>query len=612
MNSLLMKNYPELRCYRDIVFWWKYFLNPDRKVFPNYSPPEQPIDIGRMARLVAQLNFDWDEEKEGYEVTALGVSMHCRPDPKQINPMTGKVIAAESLPIHRYPSTATPSFYVPLPMVKTEDDVIYRPNLPTFEDKYGQVLNQRDSELLISYLTVPYMRLPLILSFFASEDRIHKLQSQEIRLILDSVLFEPGRYLRMDCTSVEPVMVPTLHSELLATPYGLLMNELGRSPDVILRSVLLILRGAFACDTGSVADEGALGFNTSTSVIIYVARLGARVDNYLSFLIDWSLNRHDCIDGDRPLRDLDVSEEVLGRLIEGRCQIRDILRDQYDPLFEDYLKRLDSETSKDPTNEALINRNSSLACDLHSHKLLLYRNYSEDDITPSVAITLLGSFVYLTTRHTWNKASLNGNPLKVPETELYELLQVQRRRLINWMNHCRQGTLDEVMQTALQVSSSLTGSMKASAASLEDHNRWSRIVGDRSCGRWAVGSTRTSTAITASESTTSLSRSTDTSTPGGGPRPQLNRQQSYDNEVTEVEDTGLLGIEMDLQVGQMTLRSKHLAALLPDIANHPDVNMIFGDATIQASLIESAEHRQRYRLVGELKCQYAHNNVSYY
>ena len=31
-----------------------------------------------------------------------------------------------------------------------------------------QVLSQRDSELLISYLTVPYLRVPLVLTFFAS------------------------------------------------------------------------------------------------------------------------------------------------------------------------------------------------------------------------------------------------------------------------------------------------------------------------------------------------------------------------------------------------------------------------------------------------------------
>ena len=57
-------------------------------------------------------------------------------------------------------------------------------------------------------------------------------------------MFEPGKYLRMDMTGVEPVLVPTQHSELLATPYGLLMNELCRSPDTVLRSMLALLKGA--------------------------------------------------------------------------------------------------------------------------------------------------------------------------------------------------------------------------------------------------------------------------------------------------------------------------------------------------------------------------------
>jgi hypothetical protein len=120
-------------------------------------------------------------------------------------------------PVARYPSTATPGFYCPAkPVVKTEDDVIYRPNLPTFEDEQpaaklgsnssqtaeggggkpsgGAILSQRDSELLLSFLTVPYLRLPLVCTFFASEDRVHKLQSSKLRAILDSVIFEPGRH----------------------------------------------------------------------------------------------------------------------------------------------------------------------------------------------------------------------------------------------------------------------------------------------------------------------------------------------------------------------------------------------------------------------------------
>lgn len=171
-----MKNYPEFRCYRDIVFWWKYFLNTDRKSFRNYSG-QNDTDIQSISRMNAQLLFAWDEPKGGYSITSFdNEGLHCRPNPKQVNPITGKIIPPEQLPTHRYPSTATPSFYVPLPLIKTEDDVIYRPNLPNFEDKYGPILNQRDSELLISYLTVPYMRIPLLLTFFSSDDRIHKLQ----------------------------------------------------------------------------------------------------------------------------------------------------------------------------------------------------------------------------------------------------------------------------------------------------------------------------------------------------------------------------------------------------------------------------------------------------
>ena len=267
---------------------------------------------------------------------------------------------------------------------------------------------------------------------------------------------------------------------------------------------------------------------------------------------------------------------------------------QFNPLFEDYLRRLDAETTKDPTNEKLIDRNSRLACDLHSHKLLLYRNYHTVDLTSSVGKTLVGSFVYLTTRHTWNKSTTEEARLGVPETELYELLQVMRRRLVNWLADQRQGITDEVMQTALQVSSSLTGSFKASAEVLDSQNRWSRIKGDRSVGRWAVGSTRTvSNALTTSGSSSNLDASnnnrllvaekSDSSDDEEAPpmRPQLMRQPSWDKQVGEVADTGMLGVEIDMQMGQMTLRSKHLSALQSDIANHSDVRYLFGDVTIQ-------------------------------
>jgi len=105
---------------------------------------------------------------------------------------------------HRFPSTATPSFLTDPHPVATEDDVLHIKNLPSFDDAIGQ----RDSELLISYLTVPYIRLPLVMTFFSTEDRIHSLKSKKLQDVLDSVLFEPGRYLPAYMNE-EPHDVPT-------------------------------------------------------------------------------------------------------------------------------------------------------------------------------------------------------------------------------------------------------------------------------------------------------------------------------------------------------------------------------------------------------------------
>ena len=56
--------------------------------------------------------------------------------------------------------------------VQTEDDVLHIKNLPSFQDPSGDTMGQQDVELLVSYLTVPYLRLPLVLKFFCCEDRI--------------------------------------------------------------------------------------------------------------------------------------------------------------------------------------------------------------------------------------------------------------------------------------------------------------------------------------------------------------------------------------------------------------------------------------------------------
>ena len=68
----------------------------------------------------------------------------------------------------------------------------------------------------------------------------------------------------------------------------------------------------------------------------------------------------------------------------------------------------------------------------------------ESDLNAVSAKALVGSFVYLTTRHTWNKAARKKGKLLVPETELYELLTVRlttfvpsdRKPLLSAQRHC--------------------------------------------------------------------------------------------------------------------------------------------------------------------------------
>ena len=45
-DALLIKNFPEFRCYRDIAFYLKFFLNPQRTAFPPKASYSQ-----RMAQL---------------------------------------------------------------------------------------------------------------------------------------------------------------------------------------------------------------------------------------------------------------------------------------------------------------------------------------------------------------------------------------------------------------------------------------------------------------------------------------------------------------------------------------------------------------------------------
>jgi hypothetical protein len=62
----------------------------------------------------------------------------------------------------------------------SEDDVLHAPKLPNF----SSTLSREEAESLLSFLTVDYVRIPLVLGFFATSDHITYLFNRELQVIL--------------------------------------------------------------------------------------------------------------------------------------------------------------------------------------------------------------------------------------------------------------------------------------------------------------------------------------------------------------------------------------------------------------------------------------------
>ncbi|KNC48811.1 uncharacterized protein AMSG_00592 [Thecamonas trahens ATCC 50062] len=119
----------------------------------------------------------------------------------------------------------------------SEDDVLHCDNLPSFDD----VLPDEDSEALMSYLTTQYLRIPLVVGFFATRDRLSYLFHAGLRDVLRGAVFELGSWcppwLQLPLDSV-PARRAVTNRDPLSCATGLLLNELTFSPGSVLDPLL--------------------------------------------------------------------------------------------------------------------------------------------------------------------------------------------------------------------------------------------------------------------------------------------------------------------------------------------------------------------------------------
>lgn len=169
-------------------------------------------------------------------------------------------------------SLVNPAVYTKQANGVCEESILHLKDLPRFKEN----LSLEDSESLLSYLTVPFMAAPLVLSFFA-KDRVGILLHKPFRALIEAVLFEP-RMFKEDFEDLLTVPVdPSSKETLLGTRYGVLVNELIYSPDSIFSPLLAIGRGIVNLCIGDYRSS-------FVSVLEFICRTMVRIGYYFKYI----------------------------------------------------------------------------------------------------------------------------------------------------------------------------------------------------------------------------------------------------------------------------------------------------------------------------------------
>mmetsp|Transcript_15429 Transcript_15429/g.33214 ORF Transcript_15429/g.33214 Transcript_15429/m.33214 type:complete len:1344 (-) Transcript_15429:16-4047(-) len=453
-DPALVDHYPELGLFRDIVFLFKALLAPTSTSLPEvrrWKSTDARLfwSVGKKA-VESEDAPDVKQQAQTGEDTTVILNVAAFGKPKLECAGYARSYVAENLQSKSMlasfldllgmggsnqprapPSGANPSNLVGKE-IRTEDDVLHVRHLPDF----GGRLRARDCELLLQYLTAPYLRIPLVLQFFSDQLRIMALAVPELQGVLDACLFEPGTFLR-DGPVDEPKTVPALNRKHLCTGLGLLFNELQHSPKVVLDSIENMLFFALELDVGR--------YNSNTSqVILYITRLVVRVLEYMSFLIE-----RDQVEKNRERDDLTSRSGphsmVRGLYLDAKCsetnipylrRLREKLREKLDTAIYPMLEQWCEVATK--------KKESQLACIFHSHMAYLYYGIAEKQLNRRVVTTILIAYIFVSVNFRFNveldigdsakkqrskdikKSAEEASLLGIPPNEFFTLYQKHR------------------------------------------------------------------------------------------------------------------------------------------------------------------------------------------
>jgi hypothetical protein len=450
--------------------------------------------------------------------------------------------------------------------VKTEDDILHLQNneLPTF----GNVLKPTDSERFLSFLTAPYIRIPLVLDFFANGDpgRLAALRSKVVQMIVDAALFEPGRWKPADFfeTFTEvPVVDEAKLQALLATPFGVLFNEIDKSPDLLTSCILKMLQRALDMDVGKYQAE-----NTSGPLILYMIRLAVRVEGFLKFAVK------ECkkLGHQRP-RGLEYVD--LNKIELAISKIRKLLNERAWLALEYWI---DGSRCKDV----------GIACMVHAHLLYLFKNCSFEELSKDAVTVILSSQIFLMINHRFSYVAYDDihdmtDPIKPPpsiqisQSEIFDVIQSKRYDILQYMKrNPEQG--NEAMEAVVRI---VTGVGTRSMSDSLKMRRWKSIPHPTCFGRFVP------------DTEDEKLRDGTYRIPRDG--------QNFEQWMLQVT-TKAIGIEVNIQLSDFTLQNHQMRLLDPRVVEHSDFShtrKYLNDASdIACAEVMHTSNRYWWRLVG--------------
>jgi hypothetical protein len=432
--SEIIDNYPELEYYRDIVFLFKMLMSPTTAQLPEIKP-WKPFDA----------KLEWSFKRDsGFTIRGFGKQLKIvipeleeegkKNESRRMSSGFLSVIRNKFRSVRTGPGLADPSALCGKEIFD-EEDILHIKTLPDFDGR----LSQRASELLLSYLTVPYLRIPLIMNFFCRGKNIEALANEKLQGIVEGVLFEPEQFQPAGVydeakINFADLQIPLADRHFFSSPCGLLFNELLKSPEGLLNSVLKMIDLILEYDTGRYSSE-------NSGMILFVIRIIVRIEGWIRYIVEnyeWrvQLSLDEKVSGSGAksyIRGLECSEEHYHLLKGHRRTLRMILNRDVFGLLEAWAE------------SAIKAGELSIACVIFAHTAFLYIHLPAEEFNARIVTTLISSNIFLTSRYSFNLAAEEGEKLKrnnkediqvtlgIPDTEVFQLFQRLRGPILQWL-----------------------------------------------------------------------------------------------------------------------------------------------------------------------------------